>query len=139
MGRIAQSEDHLAQALTLLGEQSPALARRVGKDFVQHIFRQVLHRIWPSKFVGRKAHDRQRLLDAASALNRIGPIAYQSGDGLRTLTAAFWTLNLAELAGSPSNLARGYTGCCITLGSLPHSLTGGVLRSTGSQDCSIRI
>ena len=123
MGRIAQSDDHLARALTLLGERSPISPDEWGRTLFQQVFSQVLHRVWSSIFVGRKIHDRQRLLDVASALNRIGPIAYQSGDGLRTLAAAFWTLNLAELAGSRANQARAYTGCCITLGSLPlHSL-----------------
>jgi predicted ATPase len=119
MGRIAQSEDYLARALTLLGERSPATPDEWAGTLSHHVFQQVLHRIWPSIFLGRKAHDRQRLLDASSALNRMGPIAYQSGDGLRSLTTAIWDLNLAELADSPSDLARSYTGCCITLGSVP--------------------
>lgn len=119
MGRIAQSEEHLAQALLLLGEKSPNSPDGWGWALFRQIFSQVLHRIWPSKFVGRKSRDRIRLLNAALALSQIGPIAYQSGDGLRTLTAAFWDLNLAELAGSPSELARAYAGCCISLGSLP--------------------
>lgn len=119
MGRIAQSEDYLAQALTLLGERSPASPNEWTGVLSYHVFQQALHRIWPSMFLGRKAYDRQRLHDASSALNRMGPIAYQSGDGLRSLTTAIWDLNLAELADLPSDLARSYTGCCITLGSVP--------------------
>lgn len=123
MGRIAQSEECLARALALLGERSPTSPDEWAGSLTHHVFQQVLHRIWPSLFLGRKAHDRQRLLDVSSALNRMGPIAYQSGDGLRSLTTAIWDLNLAELADSPSDLARSYTGCCITLGSVPiHSL-----------------
>lgn len=123
MGRIAQSEDYLARALALLGERSPASPDEWAGALSYHVFQQILHRIWPSIFLGSRAHDRQRLLDASSALNRMGPIAYQSGDGLQSLTTAIWDLNLAELADSPSDLARSYTGCCITLGSVPiHSL-----------------
>jgi tetratricopeptide (TPR) repeat protein len=123
MGRIAQSEECLTQALTLLGERVSTSQNTWGRTLLQQVLLQTLHSIWPSRFVRRNIPDRQRLLDAAAALSRIGPIAYQSGDGLRTLAAAFWDLNLAELAGSPPDLARSYTGCCITLGSLPiHSL-----------------
>lgn len=123
MGRIARSEEHFSQALILLGEPSPNTSDEWGRALFRQIFGQILHRVWPAGFMGRKIHDRQRLLDVAAALNRIGPIAYQSGDGLRTLTAAFWNLNVAELAGSQPDLATGYTGCCISLGSLPlHSL-----------------
>jgi tetratricopeptide (TPR) repeat protein len=123
MGRVAISEEHLLEALTLLSEPSPRTANAWGLKLLGQAARQCLHRLWPAAYVGREASQSQRLLNAAGALNHFGPITYQAGEGQQTLTVALWSLNLAERAGSTADMARACAGCGITLGSVPiHSL-----------------
>lgn len=123
MGRVAVSEEHLLEGLTLLKEPPPRDANGWGLKLLGQAARQCLHRLWTSAFIGREAFESQRLLNAAEALNHLGPISYQAGEGPQTLTVALWSLNLAERAGSTADMARACAGCGITLGSLPiHSL-----------------
>lgn len=123
MGRVAASEENLLEALALLGEPPPRAANEWGLKLLGQAARQCLHRLWPSAFIGREASESQRLLNATGALNLLGPISYQAGEGPQTLTVGLWSLNLAERAGSTADIARACAGCGITLGSLPiHSL-----------------
>lgn len=123
MGRVAVSEEHLLEALTLLGEPPPRATSEWSLKLLGQAARQCLHRLWPKAFIGREASESQRLLNATGALNTFGPISYQAGEGPQTLTAGLWSLNLAERAGSTADIARACAGCSITLGSLPiHSL-----------------
>jgi tetratricopeptide (TPR) repeat protein len=85
----------------------------------QHVARQAAHRFRPAIGTPRAAAQTQRLLDASAAMAYLGPIAYQSGEALQTLTMAFWSLNLAEQADSSPEQARAFSGCCITVGSIP--------------------
>jgi tetratricopeptide (TPR) repeat protein len=123
MGRVAASEENLLEALALLGEPPPRAADAWGLKLLGQAARQFLHRLWPSAFIGRETSESQRLLNASGALNTLGPIFYQAGEGRQTITAGLWSLNLAERAGSTADIARACAGCGITLGSMPiHSL-----------------
>jgi DNA-binding SARP family transcriptional activator/predicted ATPase len=119
IGRIAESEEHLAHALSLLGQPLPRTQASWALRLLRHVARQAAHRFWPAIGAPRDASQAQRLLDASAALAHLGPIAYQSGEALQTMTMAFWSLNLAEKADSSSELARAFSGCCITIGSIP--------------------
>lgn len=115
MGRIAQSEEHLARALALLGQPLP----KTEGAWLLHLLGHLARRVWPRAGAGLDPDQRLVLLDAMAALNQLGPITYQSGEALPTLTAAVWNLNLAEQSGVEAELAKALGGCCITTGSLP--------------------
>lgn len=119
MGRVAVSEEHLWEGLTLLREPPPRDANGWGPKLLGQAARQCLHRLRPAASIGREASQSQRLLNASSALNHLGPITYQAGEGPQTLTIALWSLNLAERSGSTADIARACAGCGITLGSVP--------------------
>jgi DNA-binding SARP family transcriptional activator/predicted ATPase len=126
IGRIVESEEHLTQALRLLGERVPQTQSGWALHLLRHVSAQAAHRVWLPKSLGGDPDCQQPLLDASAALSQLGPIWYQSGDGVQTLSAAFWSLNLAERAGASPELARAYAGCCITTGSMPlHRLAAG--------------
>jgi tetratricopeptide (TPR) repeat protein len=119
MGRVAASEEHLLEALARLGEPPPKAAQAWGLKLLGQAARQCLHRLRPAASIGRESSRSQRLLNASGALNHLGPITYQAGEGPPSLTVALWSLNLAERAGSTAAMARACAGCGITLGSVP--------------------
>lgn len=119
MGRRAESEEHLARALELFGRPLPKTEVEWGTRLLRELIRQSAHRLWTPALAKREADQIERWLDAAWAFHHLGPLYYQAGDGLASLTAAFCDLNLAERANAAPELARAYAGCCITLGSIP--------------------
>ena len=119
MGRIVECEEHLGQVLLLLGEPLPSTQGAWARQLFRQANHQIIYRLRSVTTGRRTLAERQPLQDASAALSLLGPIMYQSGDGLSSLTTAFWSLNLAEQAGLSPELARSLAGCCITTGSTP--------------------
>lgn len=123
LGRVAECEEHFAQALELLGQPLPKTQLAWGALLLRQGALQVQHRFWPPTPATYPLAQRQQWLDMANAFSHLGPLYYQTGDGLGTLTTAFCDLNLTERAGFIPERAQSYAGCCISLGSLPlHAL-----------------
>lgn len=119
MGRIVECEEHLALALQGLDEPLPQTQGGWARQLLRQVMRQTLYRLGWSAPVRRNKAERHLLQNASAALSLLGPIMYQSGDVLPSLTTAVWSLNLAERAYPSPELARALAGCCITTGSIP--------------------
>jgi len=81
--------------------------------------RQVIHRILPRRFVGRRAARRDLLLSAANAHEALVEVFYLRDANLACLHSAMRGLNLAELAGPSPELARAYATVGAILGFVP--------------------
>ncbi len=99
---------HLEAGLALLGAPIPVTPPRMAAAVVREVLVQILHRCWPRRFVGRARARREVLLAQAGAIESLVETYFYLGDSLRSLYAALRTLNLAEVAGFSSELARGY-------------------------------
>ena len=80
---------------------------------------QILYRLWPGWTAGRLADKKDELLLAAHAYEGLTAVYYFANETLRTLQAAFRSLNLAEAAGPSPELARGYTSVGAIIGFIP--------------------
>ena len=99
---------HLEAGLALQDERVPPSMPRLVGALLREVGRQMLHRRWPTRYVGRGAARRQVLLEQARALETLVETYFYLGDSLRSLYAALRTLNVAESAGISPELARGY-------------------------------
>ena len=116
LSRYGEGRRYLESGLSALGFALPLSdPARLGAILLQ-VARQVAHRAWPSRFVGAKVGDRDRLLQMVRAATRLGEIYYFSNDRLRTLHAIVQSLNTAEAAGPSAQLAESYAAFGLVLG-----------------------
>src|SRR4030095_13370852 len=104
----AEDRRHLEAGLSLHGEKLPASTAGGVCALLREVVRQLLHRLRPATYVGRRSGERDALLERARALETLVETYFYLGDSLRSLYAAIRTLNLAEAAGDSPELARGY-------------------------------
>jgi tetratricopeptide (TPR) repeat protein len=110
LARYAEGKVHLESGLALLGCPVPVgvLARVMG--VLQQILRQVLHRIWPQRYVGALSNDqRLLLLTTLDVYEKLAEVYY----GLRSsaelvLYAVFHRLNSAEATDVGPKMVVGY-------------------------------
>lgn len=119
LGNLAGSQKHLERSVACLGYPAHASTLRVGLRFTAEFTRQVLHRIWPSRFIGAAPQLAHRNAELARAYERLGFLYYFSGDTLRLMTAGLVILNLSEAAALASReLAGAYATNSYTAGLL---------------------
>ena len=123
MGRIDQSAVHFERALQLHGHPMGSGRLGVGTQMIAAAARQVGHRVTGTRDGGLEPHQREDLIEAAHAYERLMKIYYYANDPGALLTAAVSGLNLAERAGTSPVLARIYANMSIVAGTIPlHSL-----------------
>ncbi len=106
LGRIAESTEHVERALALMGYPAPNSRLRLVLGLVGQIVRQAGHRLRPVK--GSPPQRKVELLEAARAFDDLSRTYYLNNAALPAIYNAFWSLNLAELAGPSPELARAY-------------------------------
>ena len=89
---------HLEQGLSLLGQPVPAGRVMQVYGVIEQILIQVTHRIWPERFIGRKATDRDNLLASSRASERLVEVYFTTNEVLLSLFTAFRSLNLTRHA-----------------------------------------
>jgi class 3 adenylate cyclase/tetratricopeptide (TPR) repeat protein len=130
LGNMGQSLRHFEAALVLMGMLLPRPGWRLGLGALGAVCRQVLHRVWPGRFLGRAARAtrghpggasvdaRETCLEAARCHERLAQIYYLNNAKVPCLHAVFRTLNLAEVAGPSPELARAYANASVLVGLL---------------------
>lgn len=119
VGELIRAKQHSETALRLLGyPMSQAAGSLAGRLLVQ-LTRQGLHRRFPSRFIGRADGQREVLLEAARAYQRLSVINYMQNDTLSTLLATVYSLNLSERAGVSPELAHSYANFGLAIGLVP--------------------
>jgi hypothetical protein len=115
-GNLDQGLQHTQAALALLGFPVPAGRRRLLVSLGRSYLRQMLHRAWPSRYVGQEQDSRAAYLEATRAYERLAQIHYLNNAEVSCLHAAFRALNLAEAAEPSPELARCYANACAAFG-----------------------
>ncbi len=116
LGQLAESCEHLRRALVFLGRPVPTTRGKLMVSLLKQLLQQILHRIWPARFVGCSPQADSILLEAARVYSNLKEIAACTNETVEVVNAALHTLNLAEAAGPSPELARAYAGACAMAG-----------------------
>ncbi len=116
LGNLQQGRKHLEKALALLNWSVPTQDWRLAISLTKQVLRQILHRLWPTRFIEHAPDKRARLLEAARAYERLGEIYYWSNETVPAMYAALRILNLAERTGPSPELAQAYANVCLVAG-----------------------
>jgi serine/threonine protein kinase/tetratricopeptide (TPR) repeat protein len=123
LGRLGDSQDHLHKALALLKRPVPPEGLKLVAGMFRQAVTQVLHRLWPSLFVGRRKARKDILLEAARVYEKLSEIYYYTQEKMFAIYSVLCAINLAEKAGPSPELAREYANLCLGTGVVPmHSL-----------------
>jgi class 3 adenylate cyclase len=115
VGDFEASFGHLKAALELLGRPLPSGQAGFTLGLVGQILRQVLHRRFPRRFLGRSPQP-ENALEAASIYENLAQIYYHHNQTLAILYSALQQLNRAEEAPPSPQLARAYASMSTTAG-----------------------
>lgn len=119
LGRSAASQQHLHQALSLLGQSFPLTNHLVLMALPQEVCRQIIRRVWLGSTDSiTSPSGRPALLTAAYAYDRITQIALLRGKYLLGGYAVLRGLNLMETAGPAPVLAVTYANMSLLCGLL---------------------
>jgi tetratricopeptide (TPR) repeat protein len=120
LGRMAESQRYLEQTLTIAGKPAPVSYSAVLLSLLRQLMTQVVHRLWPGRFVGRAAPAAAPLLlEAVRACQQVAEIYYFASQKERLVDAGLKTLNFAELAGPSPEMARSYGNLSVISGLIP--------------------
>lgn len=117
--KFAEGRAHLERGLALLGYPLPQGQLNLVAGLIGQVWQQVLHRLWPARYVGRLAAESDNLLEAARAYEGLMAVSYFANETILSLYVAFRSLNLAETAGPSPELARGYASVGVIIGFVP--------------------
>jgi len=110
---------HLEAGLAFLGEQVPRTTSAQVGGLLKQLLRQIGHRFWPSRYIGRNKDQAEWLLERSRAYESLAEIYYFANEILLSLYAVLRSLNSAELAGPSPQLARAYAPFGAVLGFIP--------------------
>jgi len=99
---------NLEMCLETLGQSAPAHAPGLVAAVLGETLRQLLHRLFPQRFEGSRAAEAGRLALAADTYEQLGFVYYSAAEILRGFHAALRILNLSELTGDATLMARSY-------------------------------
>ena len=129
LSHYAEARTHIERGFALLGSPIPAGKPQQILQLLRELVRQVRHRWLPTRYFGRLANQREQLLPAALAYERLGEAAYFTGEPLISLYSEFRNLNLAEEVGPSGELGRGTAAVGALTGFIPlHRIAQGYLR-----------
>ena len=114
LGRHAESRQHLNRALTLLGYPPPGPTWRHLTSLLAGAVRQTARRLISNRLQRADDSRRGRLLQAATANERLCQIYYMDNAKIQSMNAAVTALNLAESCETSPELARSYSNVTVT-------------------------
>lgn len=126
LGLMQGGRQYYEQALQLLGFPVPVTVTQIGGRLLGQVVRQVGHRLRPQLYLreqqttpaGDDAHQ-AILAEAARAYQELILIYYLQNNLPPFLHAILASLNLAERANAPRELAEGYATMCVVAGAIP--------------------
>jgi class 3 adenylate cyclase/tetratricopeptide (TPR) repeat protein len=119
LSNYGDARANLEKGLKALEEPIPGNVLGAASIVFAQLARQVMHRWWPARFLGRRSTEREILLQEASAYEGLTESYYLASLPLHTVAAGVKSLNLAELAGPSPELARGYASFGALMGFVP--------------------
>jgi predicted ATPase/class 3 adenylate cyclase len=119
LAQYIQGRQHIEAGLELSKQPIPSGRLKQYTGVLGQVLTQVLHRLYPNSMIGRKEDQRDILLAASRACERLSEVYYMANETALSLYSAFRTLNLAEMAGPSPELARGYATVGAMIGFIP--------------------
>jgi len=120
LSRYREGRDHIEVGLRLMKRTAPATRWQQTLSLLGELARQALRRAGIIRRARRRTDaERDELVAVSRAYEPLGEVAYYAGEPLLALYVAIRFLNLAEAAGSPPEMARGFAGTGGLFGLVP--------------------
>jgi tetratricopeptide (TPR) repeat protein len=117
LGSLPDCEKHIREALHILGYPIPKSRTQLALGIVPEIARQVVHRYFPSRYIGSlKGPEREVALEISRLFELIGRIYFYSQETLPIVYCILRFVNMAERAGPSAELASSYSGMAVMAG-----------------------
>lgn len=117
MGSLPDCEKHVREALHLLGYPIPKSKTQFALGLLPQIIQQVLHRYFPTRYVGSlKGQEREVAIEVSRLYELMGRSYFYSQDTLPIVYCELRFVNTAERAGPSPELASAYAGMAILAG-----------------------
>ncbi|HET8669193.1 MAG TPA: hypothetical protein VFM05_00805, partial [Candidatus Saccharimonadales bacterium] len=118
LGSLPDCNTHVREALRLLQSPIPTSTMQVAFGLVPQIVRQMLHRFFPSQFIGsiRDTERRNIALEVARLYELLGRMYFYSNETLPIMYTIVRFLNEAERAGPSPELASAYASMSVLAG-----------------------
>lgn len=119
-GLLADARTSLDEAVAILGVPLPSTPAGWLQSTARNAARQAASRIGThDRSPTMTDAERERILEAARAFERLGVIFFFLNDPLKTLYSSIVCANLCERAGSPPDMARAYGNLCVGTSLVP--------------------
>jgi tetratricopeptide (TPR) repeat protein len=117
LGSLPSCEQHVREALNLLGYPVPRSRAQFGLSLLPQIVRQVSHRFFPKRHFGvLKGAEREIAIEVSRLYELMGRIYFYSQETLPIMYCILSFVNTAEKAGPSAELASSYAGVAILAG-----------------------
>ena len=117
LGSLPSCEQHVREALYLLGYPVPKSRVQFGFSLIPQIVRQVSHRFFPKRHIGiLKGQEREIAIEVSRLYELMGRIYFYSQETLPIMYCILSFVNTAEKAGPSAELASSYAGVAILAG-----------------------
>ncbi|NJC96933.1 MAG: hypothetical protein FIB03_11460 [Anaerolineae bacterium] len=118
LGSLPDCETHVREALRLLDSTIPRSSTQFALGVIPQIFRQTLHRYFPSRYVGATSSERERevAIEVARLYELMSRVYFYSNETLPILYVALRFLNESEKAGASPELAVAYSSMAVLAG-----------------------
>jgi hypothetical protein len=117
LGLLPDCNQHVREALILLGNPIPTKSAQFGLGLFPQIIRQVFHRYFPTRYIGSvKGDEREIALEVARLYELMSRIYFYSNETLPIMYTVLRFLNEAEKAGTSPELASAYSNMGVLAG-----------------------
>ncbi len=107
LGDLQRSRQHAESVAGMLDWPVPAGGLGLARGLARALTRQISHRLWPQRFLGRRAGEHEVLDEAADAYRMLSQIYYLAGANPNALVyVTLRGVNVGEQAGPSPTLAR---------------------------------
>jgi class 3 adenylate cyclase/tetratricopeptide (TPR) repeat protein len=107
LGNLHGSRVHNERAVAVLHQPVPSTDARAAAGALGAVVRQIGHRLFPNRYLGRRASEKVLLDEAVECYKILGQAYYLEGETpLKLLYLTVTGLNVGEAAGSSAPLAR---------------------------------
>ena len=118
LGSLPDCNIHVREALRLLENPLPSSKGQFALGLLPQIIRQVVHRFFPSRYIGTVSNERQRqvTIEVARLYELMGRIYFYSNETLPIMYCILRFMNTAEKTGPSPELASAYAGMAVLAG-----------------------
>jgi len=117
LGLLPDCDRHIREALKILGSPIPRSALQFGLGLFPQLIRQVLHRYFPSRYIGSlQGEEKEVALEVARFYEVMSRIYFYSNETLPILYTVLRFLNEAEKGGTSPELAAAYSSVAVMAG-----------------------